>query len=67
MKYVVKNVRLREYLFNLGFDYEQVQDKTGKQDYVYLFEANEYLYDAMSFFTELRKRTGFVANSTSKQ
>lgn len=51
MKYVIKNERIKNYLFCLGFNYIEVPDQTGKQDKVFLFENDELLQKAISFFT----------------
>lgn len=56
MEYVIKSERLRKYLYALGFNYRQVTDKTGKQAFIYLFEDTDDLKEAITFYTELKKR-----------
>lgn len=55
MKYVIKSERIKNYLYCLGFNYIEVPDQTGKQDKVFLFEKDESLQRAISFFTANKK------------
>jgi len=55
MNYVIKNKRLKDYLYALGFDYEKVPDRTGKQEFVYLFPNTDILNDAISYYTDFKK------------
>lgn len=55
LNYVIKSWRLRNYLYTLGFNYRQVNDKTGKQDYVYLFPNSEDLNKAITYYTQFKK------------
>lgn len=54
MNYVIKNRRLRDYLYTLGFNYKEVSDKTGKQNYVYLFPIDENLEKAITYYTQFK-------------
>lgn len=54
MEYVIKNIRLRDYLYTLGFNYREVSDKTQKQEFVYLFENTESLKNAITFYTQFK-------------
>lgn len=54
--YVIKNKRLKNYLYNLGLDYKAQKDKIGKQDYIYLFKDTEELRKAITFYTEFHKK-----------
>ncbi|OSA70274.1 hypothetical protein B2H86_08820 [Clostridium botulinum] len=54
--YVIKNKRLKNYLYSLGLDYKTQKDKTGKQDYIYLFNDTEELRKAITFYTEFHKK-----------
>jgi hypothetical protein len=55
MVYVIKNERLRDYLYCLGFDYKQVEDKKQKQEYIYLFKKTEKLLDAITYYTNFKQ------------
>ncbi|ERI90970.1 hypothetical protein HMPREF1982_03532 [Clostridiales bacterium oral taxon 876 str. F0540] len=63
MEYVIKNPRLREYLYKLGFDYREVSDKTGKQDYVWLFKNTTELLEAITFYTTLKNKLKISKNT----
>lgn len=54
--YIIKNKRLRDYLYNLGFDYKQQEDKTLRQDFVYVFSNTDLLQEAIRFYTEFKKK-----------
>ena len=56
MNYVIKNKRLKDYLYDLGFHYKEVPDKTGKQKYVYLFPDEDILHEAISFYTNFKNK-----------
>ncbi|MHB8034892.1 hypothetical protein CF069_13325 [Clostridium botulinum] len=53
--YVIKNIRLKNYLYSLGLSYRKQIDKTGKQDYIYLFTDTKELRQAITFYTEFHK------------
>lgn len=53
-KYVIKDERMKNYLWSLGFDYNRVEDKLGNQKYIYLFIYNDDLKEAMDFFTKVK-------------
>jgi len=55
MEYVVKNETLKENLSSYGFKFRTVPDKTGKQDFVFLFQNTNELRNAITFYTETRK------------
>ncbi len=55
MEYVVTNKRLRKFLYSLGFNYRKVPDKTGKQDEVWLFQKDEMLMDAITYYSNFKK------------
>lgn len=54
--YVVKHERLKAYLYTLGFDYKKDKDKTGKQDYIYLFPQSDKLLEAITFYTTFKNK-----------
>ena len=56
MNYVIKNQRLTNYLYSLGFDYRKVKDRTGKQDFVYLFPNSDDLAKAISYYTQFKNK-----------
>lgn len=56
MEYVIKTKRLRNYLYCLGFNYRQVKDKTNKQEFIWLFENNELLQDAIAYYNNHKKK-----------
>ena len=54
-EYVIKTQRLANWLYYLGFNYRNVIDKTGRQEYIYLFNDTEELHKAITFWNEFRK------------
>lgn len=56
MKYVVKSKRLKNYLYCLGFNYEEVYDRIDKDKIIWLFKNTEMLKDAITFFTENKRK-----------
>lgn len=56
MEVVIKNKRLRDYLYALGFNYRKVKDTTNKQDFVYLFLNTEDLSESIEFYIMMKKR-----------
>lgn len=56
MEYVVTSERLKTYLYSLGFDYREVPDKTKRQNKVWLFPNDKPLQDAITFFTDNKRR-----------
>lgn len=54
--YVVKNPRLKNYLYTLGFYYRLSRDTTGQQDYIFLFEDTKDLQEAISFYTQFKNK-----------
>jgi len=56
MEYVIKNSRLKEYLYTLGFSYREVPDRTLKRKFVYLFPNTALLKQAITFYTQLHKK-----------
>lgn len=54
MEYVVKNNRLKDYLYTLGFTYREVPDKMQKQEFIYLFSNTESLREAITFYTQFK-------------
>ncbi|WP_096634862.1 hypothetical protein [Clostridium cochlearium] len=41
--YVIRNKRLKNFLYALGLEYKIQEDKTGRTDYVYLQNQKNYL------------------------
>jgi hypothetical protein len=56
INYVVTSKRLRNYLYALGFNYKQVEDISNKQEYVWLFKNNDFLQEAIEYYTKNKKR-----------
>ena len=54
--YVIKSERLKNFLYCLGFNFKEQEDKTGRTDYVYLFSNTKELKEAITFYTEFRKK-----------
>lgn len=52
--YVIKNKRLRDYLYCLGFNFKTQIDRTGRTDYVYLFPNTKELKEAITFYTSFK-------------
>lgn len=55
-EYVVTKERLRNYLYSLGFNYREVHDRTERQDKVWLFEKNDLVMDAITYYTEVKNK-----------
>jgi hypothetical protein len=55
MRYVIKNERLKDYLYCLGFNYIQVEDKNKIQEYIYLFNKTDKLLDAITYYTNFKQ------------
>ena len=53
--YIIKSIRVNRYLYSLGFNSKRVPDKTGKQEFVYLFENDDKLHIALTFYTKFKK------------
>lgn len=56
MEYVVTSERLKTYLYSLGFCYREVPDRTKRQKKVWLFPNDKSLIDAITFFTDNKRR-----------
>jgi hypothetical protein len=56
MEYVIKNSRLKDFLYNLGFNFRQVPDQTKKQDWIWLFPNTEQLKEAITFYTKFKSK-----------
>lgn len=54
--YVIKNKRLKRYLYSLGFNYKEQEDQTGKTDKVYLFKKSDELFEAITFYTQFKNK-----------
>jgi|GEM_PF-2687660 len=53
-EYVVSKERLRNYLYSLGFNYRSVKDQTHRQKLVWLFQKDELLLDAITYYTKIK-------------
>lgn len=67
MEYVVTSERLRNFLYSLGFNYRKVPDKTNRQEYVWLFENDDMLKEAITFFSNYKKRKIVLENKNIKK
>jgi len=56
MEFVIKNLRIRNYLYTLGFYYREVPDRTGSQKYVWLFPNDESLQEAIKFYGDFKHK-----------
>ncbi|CDI50390.1 hypothetical protein [Clostridium tetani] len=54
--YVIKSERLKNFLFALGFHCEAKPNKYIEGKYVYLFTKSKELFEAITFYTEFRKK-----------
>jgi hypothetical protein len=54
-EYVVKNRRLKNYLYALGFDFKAVPDRYKEDVFIYLFPNNDYLQESISFYDKMHK------------
>jgi len=64
MEYVIKSKRLKDYLYTLGFNYREVPDKLGKQEYIYLFTNTEALHESITFFTKMQNTKYEICNGS---
>lgn len=55
-EYVVTKERLRDYLYTLGFNYRTSRDKTNKQECIWLFQKDELLMDAITYYTNVKNK-----------
>lgn len=53
--YVIKNRRLKNFLFSLGLNYKKKVDKYDDTKNIYLFEDNKKLRECITFYTEFKK------------
>jgi hypothetical protein len=53
-KQIIKNKRVKNYLYSMGFDFKQEFTENG--DMIYLFEKSNLLYDAINFYNNFKKR-----------
>ena len=53
-KYVVNNIRQRNYLYSLGLDYITSKDKFDENKEIWLFDRNEHLEKAIDFYCKFR-------------
>ncbi|MCB2297065.1 hypothetical protein [Clostridium tagluense] len=53
-EYVVNKERLRNYLYSLGFNYRQVADQKHNQEFIWLFQKDELLMDAITYYTRVK-------------
>ena len=63
MEYVIKNNRLKNYLYSLGFNYRKVPDKTNNQNFVFLFPNNEDIKTSIDFYTEMKNKQKQAINN----
>ncbi|NME94598.1 hypothetical protein HF847_01060 [Clostridium cochlearium] len=56
MYYVIRNKRLKNFLYALGLEYKAQPDRTGRTDYVYLFTKSKELFEAITFYTNFRNK-----------
>lgn len=54
--YVIKNNRLKNYLYALGFNFEVQEDRTGQQEKVYLFKKSNMLLEAITYYTDFKNK-----------
>lgn len=52
--YVIKNKRLKNFLYALGFNYIKDQDVTGQHEFIYLFPNTQELRYAITFYTDFK-------------
>ena len=54
--YIAKNERLRNYLYSIGFNYTTLKDLKDETKEVYGFKDSELLREAITFYSNLRKK-----------
>ena len=54
--YVIKNIRQREYLYNLGFTYVPKQDLYDVTKEVYLFVDSKLLRECLTFYSNIKNK-----------
>lgn len=54
--YVVDNIRQRDYLYCLGFDYNTKDDRKNKGKAIWIFDRTELLLEAIDFYIKVREK-----------
>lgn len=56
MDYIIKNKRLANYLYCLGFVYKKIPNKYDSTKHVYAFPNTELLQEAIKFYDVFKKK-----------
>ena len=63
-EYVVKNRRVKDFLFLLGMDFRERKDKTGKQEYIWLFLNTEEFRNALTYYSNFHNQDTHISTIT---
>lgn len=55
--YIVDNIRQRDYLYTLGFDYNTKDDRKNAGKAIWIFDRTDLLLEAIDFYIRMRERT----------
>ena len=55
--YVVDNIRQRNYLYTLGFNYNTKDDRKNPGKAIWIFERTDLLLEAINFYIKMREKT----------
>ena len=55
--YVVDNIRQRDYLYTLGFNYNTNDDRKNPGKAIWVFDRTELLLEAIDFYIRTREKT----------
>ena len=55
--YVVDNIRQRDYLYTLGFNYNTKDDRKNPGKAIWVFDRTELLLEAIDFYIRTREKT----------
>lgn len=54
--YVIKNKRMMQYLYSLGFNYQTQKDRTGINECVYIFQDTHLLRESITFYSNIHNK-----------
>ena len=55
--YIVDNIRQRDYLYSLGFDYNTKDDRKNPGRAIWIFDRTDLLLEAINFYIKMREKT----------
>lgn len=54
--YIVDNIRQRDYLYTLGFDYNTKDDRKNPGRAIWIFDRTDLLLEAINFYIKVREK-----------